>query len=80
MKLYGYKDNKLGFGYTFIASNDAVAIRKFYDDATAIPMIKAHKEDFDLYSLGDIEENDGTIKPEVKYIARATDAVNINQD
>lgn len=80
MKLYGYKDTKLGYGYTFIASNDPVAIRKFYDDTIAIPMIKAHKEDYELYSLGEIDENSGAITPEVIYIARATEVVNNNNE
>lgn len=80
MKLYGYKDNLMGFGLTFIGNNDEVAIRKFYDDAEAIPMIKMHKENFELYALGEIDENSGIIKPEVKYIARATQAVNNNNE
>lgn len=80
MKLYAYKDTKIGFGYTFIAPNDAVAQRKFYDDANGIAMIKTHKEDFELYSLGEIDENSGAITAEVKYIARATEAVNINEN
>lgn len=72
MNIYSIKDNKIGFSTVFTAPNNAAAIRMFGDTcADPKTMFGAHPEDFDLYVLGEMNEDTGELKSEVKFLERA---------
>lgn len=72
-KLYAIKDNKVGFmNAPFIAPNNAAAIRMFGDTATnSETMIYKHPEDYELYHMGEMDENTGELLSEVKFLETA---------
>lgn len=72
MKLYSIKDNKIGFSQVFVAPNNAAAIRMLEDTCKGENMIAMHPEDFDLYALGDMDDNTGELKSEVQFLEKAT--------
>ena len=73
-KLYAIKDNKVGFlNAPFIAPNNAAAIRMFGDTTTNIDtLLNKHPEDYELYYLGEMDENTGELISEVKFLETAT--------
>lgn len=72
MKIYSIKDNKIGFSQVFVAPNNAAAIRMFGDTCRdKSTMFGSHPEDFDLYSVGEMDDNTGTIKGEVVFLEKA---------
>lgn len=72
MNIYSIKDNKIGFGQVFIAPNNAAAIRLLQDTVRGGDnMIANHPEDFVLYLLGNLNDQDGIITPEVQYLEAA---------
>lgn len=68
------KDTKMGYVSTFLAQNEMTALRQF-GDMTKTPgtLMGNHPEDFELYVVGDLDDQAGTIKPCNKYIARANE-------
>lgn len=73
-KLYAIKDNKIGFlNAPFIAPNNAAAIRMFGDTVINVDtLLNKHPEDYELYALGEMDENTGELFSEVKYLETAT--------
>lgn len=73
-KLYAIKDNKVGFlNAPFIAPNNAAAIRMFGDTTMNIDtLLNKHPEDYELYYLGEMDENTGELISEVKFLETAT--------
>lgn len=79
MNIYSIKDKGMGFTQTFTATNDYAALRNFVDtvnaqDAQGKPatIIGQHPGDFSLFKLGELDQDTGTIKPEVKFLEEAT--------
>lgn len=73
MNIYSIKDTKIGFTTVFTAPNNFVAIRLFADScADEKSMLATHAEDFELYTLGKLNDESGIIEPEVTYLERAT--------
>lgn len=70
--IYAIKDNKLGFEQVLIAPNNASAIRMFGDSCRDENCLFAlHPEDFDLYKIGEMDENTGTLKSDVQFLEKA---------
>ena len=71
--IYSIKDTKIGFSTIFTAPNNFVAIRMFADTCEQSDTLFAkHPEDFEIYKLGELNDESGEIKPEVTYLERAT--------
>lgn len=71
-KLYAVKDNTIGFETAYCMPNNASAIRQFGDIVKKEgTRYNVHPEDYDLYYLGDFDDNTGEIKPEVTFLERA---------
>lgn len=72
-KLYAVKDNKVGFlNAPFIAPNNAAAMRMFGDTVQDTnTLLNKHPEDYELYSLGEMDENTGELFSEVKFLETA---------
>lgn len=65
MKIYSIKDKAVGFTSTFTTENDYSALRMFSDSInTGKSMLNEHPEDFQLYRLGELNQNSGVITPE----------------
>lgn len=80
MKIYSVKDTKLGFTTVFTAPNNAVAIRMFADTCNQKDtLIAQHPADFELFGLGEFDQDTGTIKPEVQFLERATAFIYTNE-
>lgn len=76
MKIYSVKDNKIGFNNTFLAANNAAAMRMFADTCRQKETLFAnHPEDFDLYAVGELNENTGEITSEIKFLEHASSFV-----
>lgn len=71
-KIYGIKDEDLGFRFVFNLDNDAIAIRGFTEECNK-PNTDANKypEKVSLWSLGTLNDETGEIKPEVKKLLGA---------
>lgn len=73
MKIFSIKDNKIGFSQVFVAPNNVAAIRMFGDTCKDKSTIfYNHPEDFELYALGEMDDNTGVITAEVSFLERAT--------
>lgn len=73
MKIYAIKDNKLGFDMVFTMSNNMAAIRAFGDwCGNEQSLYNKHPEDYDMYCVGDMDENSGAITPEVTFLEKAS--------
>lgn len=79
MKLYTFKDNKLGaFEHPVIsmALNDEVMFRAIQTQVSckALPVVMAdHPKDFELYCLGEIDQATGAITPACDFICYLED-------
>lgn len=70
--IYSIKDNKLGFEQIFIAPNNAAAMRMFGDTCRDEKTLFAqHPEDFDLYKVGEMDDNTGVITSDVQFLEKA---------
>lgn len=70
--IYSIKDNKMGFEQIFIAPNNATAIRMFGDTCRDEKTLFAqHPEDFDLYKVGEMDDNTGVITSDVQFLEKA---------
>lgn len=71
-KLYAIKDNTIGFETVYCMPNNAAAIRNFGDIVrNDKSRYNAHPEDYDLYCVGEFDDNTGEIKPECTFLERA---------
>lgn len=72
-KIFAIKDLKMNFGGVFVAPNRAAAIRLFADTVNRQgSMLYEHSEDFDLYDIGEFDEDTGTIESKVMFIEHAS--------
>jgi hypothetical protein len=72
-KIFAIKDLKMNFGGVFVAPNRAAAIRLFADTVNRQgSMLYEHSEDFDLYDIGEFDEDTGTIESKVTFIEHAS--------
>lgn len=75
-KLYGIKDNLIGFCEVMIGINDGAMIRNF---AMAVKdkntMIGKFPENFELWKLGNITEESGEFNSDLRKITQAKDYV-----
>lgn len=70
--IYAIKDNKMGFEQIFIAPNNASAMRMFGDTCKDENTLFAkHPEDFELYKVGEMDDNTGAIIADVVFLERA---------
>lgn len=71
-KLFAIKDTKIGFGAPFKAPNNFAAIRMFADTVNSPEtMMNQHAEDFQLFAVGEMDEDTGEITTEVKFLENA---------
>lgn len=70
MKLYAVKDTKVGFGVPMSFANDFVAIREFSNIINNVPEspIAVNFEDMELYSIGEINNDNGEIDSKVQFL------------
>lgn len=75
--LYTIKDTKAGYSTSiFACSNHASAIRLFGDTCQSEDnMLHKHPEDFELYCLGEYNDENGEINSKVDYLDKATNYV-----
>ena len=75
IKVYSIKDVKVGFMQPFYQANDAVAVRSLKNTVNSVATnnIKANIEDMELWLLGEFNDENGDIKPELKFITKAID-------
>lgn len=72
-KIFAIKDLKMNFGGVFVAPNRAAAIRLFADTVNRQgTMLYEHAEDFDLYDIGEFDDDTGAIESKVTFIEHAT--------
>ena len=72
-KIFAIKDLKMNFGGVFVAPNRAAAIRLFADTVNNKgSMLNTHAEDFDLYDIGDFNDDTGEITSKVTFIEHAS--------
>lgn len=71
--IYAIKDACNGFNVTFNASNNSSAMRMFSEWCqNENSMYNKYPNDFDLYKLGDLDEETGNINPDCALLERAT--------
>lgn len=72
MKLYSIKDNKMGFVDVTFGQNNAIAIRMFGDLIKKHPIYSAHPEDYEIFCLGEVDEDTGEVNSSVSFLERGT--------
>lgn len=78
MKLYAFKDVKIGFMEPFLQHNDETAIRVFKitlddEDPTNQHLMRKYKHDIELWKLGEYDETTGDIIPDKQYLIGGKD-------
>lgn len=61
MKLYSVRDVNMGFNQPFVDVNDEIAKRGFAYAVNNTDMLGFRPGDFDLYCLGEFDQNTGDI-------------------
>lgn len=75
-KLYQLRDTKLGFmGAPFTQPNNMFAIRTFSEQVNKDKFLSDHAEDFQLFYMGEQDENTGIITSDVVFLENATNVV-----
>lgn len=75
-KLYQIKDTKVGFvGAPFVQPNNAFAIRTFGEQVNKDKFLCDHAEDYQLFYMGEQDENTGVITSDVVFLENATNVV-----
>ena len=77
MKIYAIKDCKIGFSNSiFLKTSDELALRDFTilvnQPGTTVQMFPA---DFELYCVGDYDQNSGVIISDIRFISNALSLV-----
>ena len=77
MKIYAIKDNAIeAFGQPFFVKAQGQAVRMFKDEANnPESQIHKHAEDFELWHIGEFDEQTGTLSTttNTERVARAID-------
>lgn len=77
MNIYAIKDKATGFDRIFVANNDYHAMRMSSDSVNAEAqektLLQLHPEDYELYKLGNLNTDNGEIKPEIKFMQNLKD-------
>lgn len=75
IKLYSIRDIKLEkYGQPFVAPNDEIAKRMLQSTIRAgQTTIAEYPEDFQLFKLGEYNEDTGELKNEQRFVANATE-------
>lgn len=74
MKLYAFRDIKIGFMEPFLQQDNAIAIRTFKATMeNEKTLMKHYKEDIELWYLGDYNEVFGEITPKKEYLIGGKD-------
>lgn len=76
MRIYSFRDVKIGYMEPFLQINDTVAIRTFtatLNDENSRQLIRKYKEDIELWRLGEYDEETGTIQPNKEYLIGGKD-------
>ena len=73
MKLYALKDVKSGFMSIMLFKNDELAKRAYQNmlKDTQPNLVTMNPEDFELWCLGDYDQDSGIIQSEVRFVANA---------
>nr|DAG78127.1 MAG TPA: DNA binding protein [Microviridae sp.] len=75
-KLYQVKDVKAGFvSSPFKQPNNAYAIRTFAETVNKDTFISTHAEDYQLFYVGEQNENTGEITSNVVFLENASNVV-----
>lgn len=70
--IYSIKDIKIGYTQIFTAPNNAFAIRMFGETVKGEgTLIHSHPEDFELYKIGEINQENGEIVADLVYLEKA---------
>lgn len=72
MKLYSIKDVKAGFMTIMLFKNDALA-KRAYASGLKMPesMLSHNPEDFELWCLGEYDQDSGIITSDVRFVCNA---------
>lgn len=75
INIYSIKDVKVGHMQPFYQANDAVAVRSIKNavNSDQINNIKQNMDDMELWKIGEFNDENGAIKPDLKFICKATD-------
>ncbi|AZL82825.1 nonstructural protein [Apis mellifera associated microvirus 13] len=77
MKIFAIRDSAVeSYGRPYFTRSQGEAVRIFMDEAkNTESMINKHPDHFDLYYLGEYDDNTGSITPaaNIERVARATD-------
>ena len=74
--LYQIKDAKAGFiGAPFKQPNNGFAIRSFAETVNQDAFISAHAEDYQLFYIGEQDENTAEITSNVVFLENASNVV-----
>lgn len=74
MKIYAFRDIKIGFMEPFLQQNNQIAVRTFKATLeNTKSLMNAYKEDIELWQIGEYNEETGDILPEKEYIIGGKD-------
>lgn len=79
MKLYAVKDKAMGFNTPFPAQNDYHAQRMAADTVNAPAgqnadtSIAQHPADYDLYYIGELDQNTGNFSSDIRFLNNFND-------
>lgn len=74
-KLYALKDVKVGFKAPFICTNNAIAIRQLKNVLGEKNEISMNPEDFELWFIGEYDEETGIITTRLEHVFNVVDLV-----
>lgn len=77
MQIYAIKDVKCGFSQPFVMVNDNVALRGFIGSVQSPTpnLANSFPEDKQLWKLGELDDQTGEYKEDVRYMASASNYV-----
>lgn len=74
MKMYAFKDIKVGYMEPFLQQNDQVAVRTFTATIkNQKNIMSAYKEDIELWCIAEFDETTGDIFAEKRYMIGGKD-------
>lgn len=74
MKLYAFRDIKVGYMEPFLQQNDQIAIRTFTATIRQEKsLMTQYKEDIELWRIGEYDETHGDIIPQKEYLIGGKD-------
>lgn len=73
MKIFGIKDTKMGIANIFTAKNNETAKRILGEMVRDVnSLVSKYQEDYELYALGEMNDDTGEIASKVEFVERAT--------